>query len=98
MSDVVKEESGITYDSTLVHLKREGSIVSILPVCQGCGEKLGYDDIVTREGMDDIPCPDGEGGFIKWIYGTERCTHCGYEIGNWGDPIPCDSKGNKITV
>ena len=92
----VKKEGGITYDSTLVHLKRNDAIVSILPICQGCGQKLEYEDIETREGIDNTPCPDGEGGFIKWAYGTERCTHCGYEIGSWDDPIPCDAEGNEI--
>lgn len=79
-----EKEGTISYDPTLFHLKRTGAVVSVLPVCQGCGRKLDYDDIGERKVVDRI-VPDGEGGYVRELGFVEFCKHCGHVVGDWGD-------------
>lgn len=91
--ETTDEESGITYPADEAHLKKEGRLISVLPICQGCGKKLDYDDIGERC-VDDFVVPknleedeyaEGETRYARLLGFIEFCKHCGHSCGEYGD-------------
>jgi len=87
------EETGITYPSDKAHLKKQGHLVSILPICQGCGRELDYKDIGERC-VDDFVVPkcleedeylEGETRYARLLGFVEFCKYCGRSCGEYGD-------------
>lgn len=86
-------ENGITYPSDKLHLKKQGRLISVLPICQGCGRKLGYDDVgercvddfVVPKGLEEDEYAEGETRYARMLGFVEYCKHCGYPCGEYSD-------------
>lgn len=87
------KETGITYPANKCYLKKEGRLVSVLPVCQGCGRRLDYDDIgerctenyVVPKGLEEDEYEEGETRYARMLGFVEFCKHCGHPVGEYGD-------------
>lgn len=90
---VTDKETGITYPADNAYLKKQGRLVSILPICQGCGRKLDYgdigercvDDFVVPKNLEEDEYVEGETRYARLLGFAEFCKHCGHSCGEYGD-------------
>jgi len=93
MESITDKETGITYPADKTHLKKQGRLISILPICQGCGKHLDYDDIGERcvedhivpKNLEEDDYVEGETRYARMLGFVEYCKHCGHPCGEYGD-------------